>query len=109
MDTLNAAPDEFVSEYSVPRIITQYQRSLLSTRDYPDFRDYYSLPGIIRYQMGTVLSLALIMMPSTLDYELSAKTKKMVQVLLDFKANWREFYDHFYFRDLTSNRRRLGK
>ena len=27
-----------------------------------------------------------------------AETKKMVQVLLDFKANWR---DHSYFRDLT--------
>ena len=38
-------------------------------------------------------------------------TKKMVQVLPDFKANWREFYDHSYFRDLTrpSNQRRLGK
>ena len=35
-------------------------------------------------------------------YELSvmAETKKMVQVLLDFKANWR---DHSYFRDLTSS------
>ena len=44
-------------------------------------------------------------------YELSvmAETKKMVQVLLDFKANWREFYDRSYFRDLTSNQRRLGK
>ena len=46
-------------------------------------------------------------------YELSAmaETKKMVQVLPDFKANWREFYDHSYFRDLTrpSNQRRLGK
>ena len=29
--------------------------------------------------------------------------------LLDFKANWREFCYHFYFRDLTSNQRRLGK
>ena len=38
-----------------------------------------------------------------------AKTKKMVQVLLDFIANWREFYDHSYFRDLTSNQRRLEK
>ena len=29
--------------------------------------------------------------------------------LLDFKANWREFCDHSYFRDLTSNQRRLRK
>ena len=29
--------DEFVSEYSVPRIITQCQGLLLSTRDCPDF------------------------------------------------------------------------
>ena len=45
------------------------------------------------------------------QYELSvmAKTKKMVQVLLDFIVNWREFYDHSYFRDLTSNQRRLEK
>ena len=37
--------------------------------------------------------------------ELSAmtETKKMVHDLLDFKANWREFCDHSYFRDLTSN------
>ena len=54
LNTLNAALDEFVSEYSVPRIITQYQRLLLSTRDYPDFRDYYSVPETIRYHMGTV-------------------------------------------------------
>ena len=45
------------------------------------------------------------------QYELSvmAKTKKMVQVLLDFIVNWREFYDHSFFRDLTSNQRRLEK
>ena len=35
------AHDEFVSEHSLPRIITQYQGLLLSTRD------YYSVPGII--------------------------------------------------------------
>ena len=29
--------------------------------------------------------------------------------LLDFKANWREFCDHSYFRDLTSNQGRLRK
>ena len=29
--------------------------------------------------------------------------------LLDFKANWREFCDHLYFRDLTSHQRRLRK
>ena len=40
-----------------------------------------------------------------------AKKKKMVHDLLDFKANWiwRDFCDHFYFRDLTSNQRRLQK
>ena len=27
--------------------------------------------------------------------------------LLDFKGKWREFCDHSYFRDLTSNQRRL--
>ena len=27
--------------------------------------------------------------------------------LFDFKANWREFCDHSYFRDLTSNQRQL--
>ena len=32
-----AARDEFVSEYSVPMSITQYQGLLLSTKDYPDF------------------------------------------------------------------------
>ena len=31
------ARDEFVREYSVPRIITRYQGLSLSTRDYPDF------------------------------------------------------------------------
>ena len=30
------------------------------------------------------------------------KLKKMVQDLLSLKANWREFCDHLYFRDLTS-------
>ena len=40
------APDEFLSEYSVPRIITQYQGLLLSTRD------YYSLSGIITQYQG---------------------------------------------------------
>ena len=29
--------------------------------------------------------------------------------LLEFKANWREFCDRSYFRDLTSNQRRLRK
>ena len=38
-----------------------------------------------------------------------ADAKKMVHDLLDFKANWREFCDHSYFRDLTSNQRRLRK
>ena len=86
---------------------TQCQGLLLRTRD------YYSVPGIIRIsQPGITWELSV----SRLDdhaqhYELSvmAETKKMVQVLLDFKASWREFYDHSYFRDLTSNQRRLGK
>ena len=38
-----------------------------------------------------------------------AETKKMVHDLLDFKANWREVYNHSYFRDLTINQRRLRK
>ena len=38
-----------------------------------------------------------------------AEKKKMVHDLLDFKANWREFCDHSYFRDLTSNQIRLRK
>ena len=29
--------------------------------------------------------------------------------LLDLKANWRKFCEHSYFRDLTSNQRRLRK
>ena len=29
--------------------------------------------------------------------------------LLDFNANWGELCDHSYFRDLTSNQRRLRK
>ena len=82
-------------------------------------RDYYSVPGIIRIsgiitQYQGLSGITWELSVSRLDdhaqhYELSVKTKKMVQVLLDFKANWREFYDHSYFRDLTSNRRRLGK
>ena len=40
------ARDEFVSDYSVPGIITQYQGLLLSTRD------YYSVPGIITQYQG---------------------------------------------------------
>ena len=43
-----AAPDEFVSEYSVPGIITQYQRLSLSTKD------YYSVPGIITQYQGFI-------------------------------------------------------
>ena len=85
---------------------------LLSTRDYPDYSAYYSVPGIIWYlSHGNCLSLALRLDEHAQHYELSvmAETKKMVQVLLDFKANWREFYDHSYFRDLTSNQRRLGR
>ena len=35
--TESRARDEFVGEYSAPRIITQYKGLLLSTRDYPDF------------------------------------------------------------------------
>ena len=31
------------------------------------------------------------------------RSKQMVHDLLDFKANWREVYDHFQFRGLTSN------
>ena len=44
-------------------------------------------------------------------YELSVngRNKENGAGLLGFKANWREFYDHSYFRDLTSNQRRLGK
>ena len=38
-----------------------------------------------------------------------AEEKKMVRDLLDFKANWREFCDHSYLRDLASNQRRLRK
>ena len=33
----------------------------------------------------------------------------MMHDLLDFKANWREFCDHSYFIDLTSNQTRLQK
>ena len=98
---IGTAPNEFVSEYSVLNIVNQYQRLLLlSIRDYPDFS--------ARYHMGTV---CLAFDDHAQQYELSvmAKTKKMVQVLLDFIANWREFYDHSYFRDLTSNQRRLEK
>ena len=40
------APDEFVSEYSVPWIITQYQVLLFS------IRDYYSVSGIITQYKG---------------------------------------------------------
>ena len=36
-ESFGTARDEFVSEYAVPRIITQYQGLLLSTKDYPDF------------------------------------------------------------------------
>ena len=92
--TPTPAPDEFVSEYSIPRIITP-------------------VPGIIRIsQPGITWELSV----SRLDdhaqhYEFSvmAETKKMVHVLLDFKANWREFYDHSYVRHFASNQRRLGK
>ena len=38
-----------------------------------------------------------------------AETKKAVHDLLDFRANWREVFDHSYFRDLTSNQRQLRK
>ena len=77
------APDEFVSEYSVPRIITQYQGLLLSTRD------YYSVPGIIRIsgiiaQYQGLFGITWELSVSRLDdhaqhYELSvmAETKKM--------------------------------
>ena len=97
---IGKAPDEFVCEYSVPNIVNQYQRLLLSIRDYPDFS--------ARYHIGNCLSR---LDDHAQQYELSvmAKTKKMVQVLLDFIANWREFYDHSYFRDLTSNQRQLEK
>ena len=47
---VDSARDEFVSEYSVPRIITQYQGLLLSTRD------YYSVSGIITQYQGLLLS-----------------------------------------------------
>ena len=83
------APDEFVSEYSAPRIITQYQglsgfQGLLpSTRDYP-------------VSDGNCLSLALMIMPSIMNFQ--PKQRKWCRL----KANWREFYDHSYFRDLTS-------
>ena len=38
-----------------------------------------------------------------------AEKKKMVHDQLYFKASWRECCDHSYFRDLTSNQRRLRK
>ena len=43
--------------------------------------------------------------------ELSAmsETKKMVHDLLDFKANWREVCDLYYFRDLIGNQKRLRR
>ena len=47
---VDVAPDEFVSEYSVPRIIAQYQGLLLSTKD------YCSVPGIITQYQGLLLS-----------------------------------------------------
>ena len=56
------APDEFVSEYSVPRIITQhqglsgFQGLLLSTRDYPVSHE-------------NCLSLALMIMPSIMNFQ----------------------------------------
>ena len=82
--------------HSVPGIITQYQGLLLSTRD------YYSVPGIIRIsQPDNTCKLSVSRhVNHAQHYELSVmvETKKMVQVLLDFKANWR---DHSYFRDLT--------
>ena len=75
--------------YSVPGIITQYQGLLLSTRHYPDFSASYICKLSVSHDVNPAQ-----------HYELSvmAETKKMVQVLLDFKANWR---DHSYFRDLT--------
>ena len=85
--------------HSVPGIITQYQGLLLSTMD------YYLVPGIIRIsQPDNICKLSvsrhvnhtqhykLLVMPETKEMDI------MVQVLLDFKANWR---DHFYFRHLT--------
>ena len=38
-----------------------------------------------------------------------AETKNMVHDLLDFKASWREFCDHSYLRDSTSNQRQPRK
>ena len=48
-------------------------------------------------------------MISKMNFLAMAETKKMVHDLPDFKANWREVYDHSYIKDLTSNQRRLRK
>ena len=47
--------------------------------------------------------------PQQNELSAMAEKKKMVHGLLDFKANWREFCDHSYFRDWTSYQRRLRK
>ena len=99
---IGKAPDEFVSEYSVPNIVNQLTVPEIITQ-------YQGLSGFLSpVSHGNCLSR---LDDHAQPYELSvmAKTKKMVQVLLDFIANWREFYDHSYFRDLTSNQRRLEK
>ena len=49
----DVAREEFVGDYSVPGIITQYLGLLLSTRD------YHSLSGIITQYQGLLLSGAL--------------------------------------------------
>ena len=88
-----AASDEFVSKYSIPRIITQYQ-------------------GFSRFLSAFCLHTSVSRPDDHAQHnELSAiaETMKMVKDLLDFKANWKEFYDHSYFRDLISNQRRIRK
>ena len=43
------------------------------------------------------------------QYRRTANSTMTKNDLLDFKADWRKFCDHSYFRDLTSDQRRLRK
>ena len=79
--TFADAPDEFVSEYSVPRIITQYQGLsgfqglLLSTRDYP-------------VSHGNCLSLALMIIPSIMNFQYTGRNKEHRDSMNDWRGDW---------------------